>query len=261
MADRPASKAGPYNRPVAQPPSRMEPTGPASRPNRTAPRTTRLGERHSSLGRQVADELRRAILGGRHKPGERLVEDRLSADLGVSRIPIREALQLLSGEGLVELQPRRGASVAAISTDVAREMVEVRALLEGLNARLAARRHDPEVIAALRETLRKGNAAAVSGTVEELVELNSEFHDLLAQAGRNTILWDIMRSLRERTSLVFAANSRGRASEDWQEHSGILAAVIDGDEELASLLATRHVFKAAEAALAGAATRTDDDPG
>ena len=168
----------------------MESAGPTSRSARGA--TSRVGERHS-LGRLVADELRRAILGGRYKPGERLVEDRLSADLGVSRIPVREALQLLSAEGLIELQPRRGASVAAVSTEVAREMVEVRALLEGLNARLAARRHEPAVVAELRETLRKGNAAAVSGTVEELVDLNSEFHDLLAKAGRNTILWDIMR--------------------------------------------------------------------
>jgi len=241
----------------------MEPTGPASPPPRTARQSTRVGERHS-LGRLVADQLRRAILGGRHKPGERLVEDRLSEELGVSRIPVREALQFLAAEGLVELQPRRGASVAAISTEVAREMVEVRALLEGLNARLAARRHEPDVVGALRDCLRRGNAAAVAGTVEELVDLNSEFHDLLAKAGRNTILWDIMRSLRERTSLVFAANSKGRAKEDWQEHSGILAAVIDGDEELASLLATRHVFKAAEAAeaaLAGAAVRADDDAG
>lgn len=238
----------------------MEPSGPVARPARTP----RLGEEHSALGPLVANELRRAILGGRYKPGERLVEDRLSADLGVSRIPVREALRLLSAEGLVELQPRRGASVAAISPEVAREMVEVRALLEGLNARLAARRHEAEIVAALRDCLRRGNAAAISGTVEELVALNSEFHDLLAQAGRNTILWDIMRSLRERTSLVFAANSKGRAKEDWQEHAGILAAVIEGDEELAALLATRHVFKAAaaaEAAIARAASGTGDEPG
>src|SRR5262245_47572439 len=258
MAERAVPPTGPYNQAVTDHVPRMEPTGPAAPPAPAAAR--RLGERHP-LGRLVADEVRRSILGGRYKPGERLVEDRLSADLGVSRIPVREALQLLSAEGLVDLQPRRGASVAAISTEVAREMVEVRALLEGLNARLAARRHEPAVVAELRETLRKGNAAAVSGTVEELVDLNSEFHDLLAKAGRNTILWDIMRGLRERTSLVFAANSKGRAKEDWQEHSGILAAVIDGDEELASLLATRHVFKAAEAALASAPTRGDDPSG
>ena len=259
MAERAAPPTGPYNPPVAQDLARMEPIRPASRPARTARQSARLGERHSSLGRLAADELRRAILGGRYKPGERLVEDRLSADLGVSRIPVREALRLLSAEGLVALQPRRGASVAAISPEVAREMVEVRALLEGLNARLAARRHDPEVIAELREVLHKGKVAAVSGTLEELVELNSAYHDLLAKAGRNSILLDLMRSLRERTSLVFAANSKDRAREDWDEHSGILAAVIGGDEELASLLATRHVVKASEAALAHATGAAGND--
>jgi len=68
-----------------------------------------------------------------------------------------------------------------------------------------------------------------------------------------------MRSLRERTSLVFAANSNARAREDWDEHSSILAAVIGGDEELASLLATRHVIKASEAALAHTPAPAGDD--
>ena len=84
------------------------------------------------------------------------------------------------------------------------------------------------------------------------MRLNGAFHDKLAEAGRNSVLWDIMRTLRERTSLVFAANTAGRSREDWDEHSRILAAVIDGDEELAALLATRHVHQAAEAALAAA---------
>ena len=77
----------------------------------------RLGREHASLGQRVADELRRAILARRHKPGERLVEESLSAELGVSRIPIREALRVLAAEGLVEMQPRRGASVANFSID------------------------------------------------------------------------------------------------------------------------------------------------
>src|SRR5262249_61983917 len=117
MAERAAPPTGPYNPPVAQDLARMEPIRPASRPARTARQSARLGERHSSLGRLAADELRRAILGGRYKPGERLVEDRLSADLGVSRIPVREALRLLSAEGVVALPPRRGASVAAVSPE------------------------------------------------------------------------------------------------------------------------------------------------
>ncbi len=65
---------------------------------------------------------------------------------------------------------------------------------------------------------------------------------------RNAILWDIMRTLRERTGLVFARNTAARAVLDWDEHADILAAVIDGDEELAALLATRHVRRAGQAA-------------
>jgi DNA-binding GntR family transcriptional regulator len=126
-------------------------------------------------------------------------------------------------------------------------LVEVRALLEGLNARLAARRHDPEIVALLRDTLKRGNAAAKNGTSEELSRLNAEFHERLTEASRNSVLADTMRSLRERTSLAFTLNGRTRARDDWQEHAGILAAVISGDEELAALLATRHVHNAAAA--------------
>ena len=216
-----------------------------------------LGRRHSSLGKQVADQLRRAILSARHKPGERLIEDRLSEEMGVSRMPIREALRALAAEGLVDVQPRRGASVAAISPAVARDLVEVRATLEGLNARLAARHREPLIVTELGAVLDEGNVAARSGNVDALARLNGAFHDKLAQAGRNTILWDIMRTLRERTSLVFAINTARRAQDDWDEHSRILAAVIEGDEELAAILATRHVHRAADAAFARAAAKPD----
>jgi DNA-binding GntR family transcriptional regulator len=215
-----------------------------------------VGRDHESLGQRVTDELRRSILTNRRRPGDRLIEDRLSEEMGVSRVPIREALRALAAEGLVDVQPRRGASVAEISPEVARDLVEVRATLEGLNARLAARHHEPGIVGELRQVLDEGNRAAQSRNVEDLVRLNGEFHDKLAQAGRNSILWDIMRTLRERTSLVFAANTARRAVQDWDEHSRILAAVIDGDEDLASMLATRHVRRAADAAFA----TTDETP-
>jgi DNA-binding GntR family transcriptional regulator len=198
-----------------------------------------------SLTKVASDRIRGRILDGTLKPGERLVEDRLSVELGVSRVPVREALLGLSREGLVRLEPRRGASVAEVTPRIVDELVEVRALLEGLNARLAARRHDPEIVALLRDTLKRGNAAAKDATQEELSRLNAEFHERLTEASRNSVLADTMRSLRERTSLAFTLNSRQRARDDWQEHAGILAAVIAGDEELAALLATRHVHNAA----------------
>ena len=201
----------------------------------------------ASLSRVVSEQIRGRILDGTLKPGERLVEDRLSAELGVSRVPVREALRGLSVEGLVTLLPRRGATVVEVTPETVAELVEVRALLEGLNAKLAAQRHDPEIVAQLQDTLARGNAAARNGTSEELAHLNAEFHERLGEASRNSVLSEVMRGLRERTSIAFAINGRTRARADWDEHAGVLAAVIAGDAELAALLATRHVQNAAAA--------------
>ena len=205
-----------------------------------------MAERES-LGKVAGDKIRGLILDGKLRPGDRLIEDRLSAELGVSRVPVREALRELSMEGLVRLEPNRGATVTEVTPELVAELVEVRTLLEALNARLAARRHDPRIAALLQDTLQRGNAAAQSGTAEELARLNAEFHERLAEASRNSVLSDIMRSLRERTSLAFSINGRSRAREDWREHAAILAAVIEGDEEIAALLAARHVKNAAAA--------------
>jgi DNA-binding GntR family transcriptional regulator len=194
----------------------------------------------------VTEQIRNAILAGRYKPGERLVEERLAADFRVSRNPVREALRSLASAGLVVAIPRRGAAVARFSAEEGREMIEVRAMLEGVNARHAARRHEPAMIEALQQVLAEGRAKAASAGAEELVQLNARFHDLLAGAGSNRILGDVMRSLRERTNLVFSPASTSAAAQNWGEHAAILEAVIAGDEDLAALHATRHVLKAGQ---------------
>ena len=214
----------------------------------------------ASLSKVVSDQIRGQILAGKLRPGERLVEDRLSAELGGSRGPVREALLGLSMAGLVRLEPNRGATVTSVTPEMLADLVEVRTLLEALNARLAAQRHDPEIVALLQDTLQRGNAAALSGSADELARLNGEFHERLAEASRNSVLSDIMRSLRERTSLAFSINGRDRAAEDWKEHAGILAAVIEGDAEIAALLAARHVKNAAAAfATAHARAHANDE--
>ncbi len=213
------------------------------------------------LARQAADRLRRAILAGALAPGDRLVEERLSAEFGMSRVPIREAIKQLVAEGFAvpaESAPGgRGVQVAAVDAEFARDLIEVRAVLEGLNARLAARHRKPAVLGKIHHLLQRGQALAVEGSSAELAQLNAAFHDLLVDAGANRVLQELMRPLRERTELVFRRNSTQRAERDWQEHAMILSAVVDGDEELAALLATRHVHRAArarlEAALASAA--------
>lgn len=204
------------------------------------------------LGQRAIEALRAAILSGRLAPGERLVEERLSAELGMSRVPIREAIKQLMAEGLAvpaEGAPGgRGAQVAALSSEHARDLIEVRAVLEGLTARLAARRRDAAQLGRLAALLARGEHLARDGTAgAALAALNADYHEALALAGGNRPLVELMRPLRERTELVFRRNRPERALEDWREHAMILSAVAEGDEELAALLAARHVRRAADA--------------
>jgi DNA-binding GntR family transcriptional regulator len=205
-----------------------------------------LGASHSPLTRLVVEALRERILAGSIAPGERLVEGRLSEEFGVSRMPVREALRQLAAEGLVMIEPRRGASVVTFSDEQMRELVEVRATLEGLNAKLAAKRHDPAQIAELERILKEGTRLAESGDIAQTTLMNQRFHDALGNIAANSVLRDMMRSLRDRTALLFAPMNRARGRQNWEEHAAILRAVIKGDAELAAMLATRHVYNAAQ---------------
>jgi DNA-binding GntR family transcriptional regulator len=204
------------------------------------------GTLHAPLTKLVLTALRERILGGELAPGERLIEGRLSEELGVSRVPVREALRALAAEGIVVIEPRRGASVTMFSAEQIGEMVEVRATLEALNAKLAARRHDASQIAQLERILAEGSTLTSDDDLARIASLNLQFHEALGNVAANSVLQEIMRSLRERTSLIFTVNNRKRMRQNWEEHAGILRAVIAGDAELASLLAARHVVSAAE---------------
>lgn len=224
----------------------------------TQPQTAserRLGLLHAPLRDKVAEEIRTAILSGQFKPGDRLIEDRLAEEFGVSRNPIREAIRTLASEGLIDVTARRGAVVASLSPQEAEELLEVRATLEGANARLAARRRDPVALAQLEAILARGTEAIAAGRVAELPGLNDAFHAGLAQASHNRVLADLMRSLRDRSAPLFRGFGMEFARATWAEHAGILQAVIAGDPELASLLAYRHVISAGSLH-----ARTDDRP-
>jgi DNA-binding GntR family transcriptional regulator len=208
------------------------------------PGSRSLGALHAPLRDKVADQIRAAILAGQFKPGDRLIEDRLAEEFGVSRNPIREAMRALAAEGLIEVTARRGAVVASLSPQEAEELLEVRATLEGANARLAARRRDGAVLPQLEAILARGTQAIEAGRVEDLPGLNANFHAGLAQAGHNRVLSDLMRTLRDRSAPLFRGYGLDFARATWAEHAGILRAVIAGDAELASLLAYRHVMSA-----------------
>lgn len=219
--------------------------------SRIGPPKRRLGDEYSSLHGKVIEELRHAILSRRLKPGERLVEGRLAAEFGVSRNPVREAIRVLASEGLIELTARRSASVVTMTEEEARETIEVRALLEGQNARLAARRHDKEIIKRVKAVLKKGTEAVAAKRYDQLADLNQQFHFELAAAGQNRLLADLLRRLRERTAMLFAPTDPARQARSWDEHAGILRAIIEGDERAAATLAAEHVMRAGIDFLAG----------
>src|SRR5258708_34200492 len=118
----------------------------------------------ASLSKVVSEKIRGQILAGRLKPGERLIEDRLSAELGVSRVPVREALRGLSMEGLGRLEPNRGATVTAATPELVGRLGAGRTLFEAPNRRPAPRRHHPAIVPPPQHTLPPDNTPAAPGT-------------------------------------------------------------------------------------------------
>lgn len=206
----------------------------------------KVGHQHAPLTRMVADAIRERIVAGEFQQGERLAEEKLSAELGVSRMPVREALRQLAAEGIVTIEPRRGASVTAYSEAQIQELIEVRATLEGLNAKLAAGRHEPAQIAKLERILAEASRVTEKSDLAQIQAANERFHAAIEEIAANSVLMNIVRSLRDRTALIFARQSRGRVRQNWLEHEGIARAVISGDADLAGLLASRHVYNAAK---------------
>src|SRR5688572_3404540 len=155
-----------------------------------------VGSSHLPLRHAVLEEIRRRIITGAYSPGERVYEDQIAADLDVSRNPVREALQALAGEGFIELEPRRGARIAIVSHARAGELFEVREVLEGLVASLAATRRTDAELAAMWAIVAEGRASAADSDLAALPALNTRFHTLLATTARNAMLAETIEHLR-----------------------------------------------------------------
>ena len=200
------------------------------------------GIEHRPLTELVTTRLRERIIYAEDaRPGRRLVEAQLSEELGVSRIPVREALRQLAIEGIVTIEPRRGATVAAYTDAQKRQPTEVRAALEAATATPAARRRDACHIAELEVIVDEAGRLMRADAAGVPLEQNARFHDALGRASGNLLLREINVSLHQRTLLLFGAHCVARAGQIWREHGDIFKAVSEGDEELAALLATRHV--------------------
>lgn len=201
-----------------------------------------------SLRGQVFDKIRSDILNGKYKRGEELVESSIGKELGISRTPVREAIRQLELEGLVQLVPNKGAFVTGISEKDVRDIYLIRARLEGLAARMAAKNITPELLDAMEETVVLSEYHAKKEHYEQVCEMDSKFHKLLYKASGSRILEHTLTDFHQYVQRVRMASimKKRRMEKSNDEHDAILTAIRQHDEEKAELVATRHISNTVE---------------
>jgi DNA-binding GntR family transcriptional regulator len=208
-----------------------------------------IGADHIALREQVLSELRRRIVDGDYAQGERLTENRLADDFGVSRNPVREALRVVESEGFVEILPRRGAVVATLDDTAIRDLFAVRKQLETLAAGLAAERATEDDVARLRALLAEANAATDAEDFARVAELNSALHVAVIDISGNRWLASLSSAMYHHVHWVFRVGAAQRAPHSWEEHIRLVDAIAAGDAEAAVAAANAHIEAAAAAAL------------
>lgn len=199
-----------------------------------------------TLASQAAETIRRWIIDGDLEPGEPLVETRLAKRVGMSRVPVREALQRLAEQGFVESRPGHSALVARRSARDIVEMFAVRAVIEGLVCRLAAEERAEQDLEVLDSTVERGSAAAERGDWDEVAWQNSAFHVKLSRIAGNRHLEETVLSYRNRLAWLHGATAEMAGTLAWGQHREILEAVRFGDAEAADRLGRQHVHATSE---------------
>ncbi len=202
-----------------------------------------VSELDSQVREKVHEKLREAILRGHLKPGERLIERKLAGQLGVSRTPVREALRILELEGLVSHLPRIGAVVAQVNDMEVYEVYRIRVVLEGLAARMAAERIEPDQLARLAELLTSMEELAAKDDLEGLEKAHREFNDTIYRAAGSPRLYGMISSLVDyiATYARVGYSHPGRVAEALQEHRQLVEAVKLRDGDLAEQAAREHI--------------------
>ena len=196
-----------------------------------------------TLREQVFDHLREEILSSRLEPGTELSEVALARSLGISRGPLREALGQLTAEGLVTIVPRRGAVVTRLTRQEFIDAYQVREALESLALRLAVPRLDAAEKAELHAMCEAMEREAAAGNTTRFFEINRDFHSLFVHASGNRKLEAVHSQLIAQMGRLMtkSAELRGGLEQSAAEHRAILAAIDDGDAELAARLLEEHI--------------------
>lgn len=197
----------------------------------------------TSLADGLKQTLEKEIASGALEPGKRLDEKEIGARFGVSRTPVREAFRLLAADGLVDLNGRQGVMVRALSMNTLLEMFQVMAELEGLCARLAARRISPDQLATLRQIQQQMADCGPSISPEAFYEMNLSFHEGIYAFARNAFLAEETRALRNRVGVYRRRVTfhPGRVNKTLEEHGAILEAIARNDADAAHDAMRKHL--------------------
>ncbi|MEU6592500.1 GntR family transcriptional regulator [Streptomyces sp. NPDC046881] len=197
-------------------------------------------ERPGPLRERVYEALLELITTRALQPGQHLVESELAGHLGVSRQPVREALQRLNTEGWVDLRPAQGAFVHEPTEDEADQLLTVRTLLEAEAARLAALNADEAGVDALRLIVEQGRLAVAADDVNRAVALNAAFHAKIMELAGNTVLSELAAQVDRRVRWYYTPVARLRGGTSWSEHSDLMLAIRAHDADLATRLMREH---------------------
>lgn len=197
------------------------------------------------LSHSIYDTLRRGILRGEIPAGQRFVEEKLASVLGASRTPVREALQRLRQEELLDKLKYGGYEVRRIGAKEIEEIFGIRSVLESYAAVLATRRMDQGVLAELRGIIERSRTALERGQAEELISLNTEFHDKLYRASGSERLYRMIQELRDHfyrfRRVILSKGTMPQTS--LRDHERMMRAMSKGDEEAVERIVRQHILR------------------
>ncbi|MEM7545908.1 MAG: GntR family transcriptional regulator [Pseudomonadota bacterium] len=206
------------------------------------------------LADEVYDQLLTAITEGEIGPDDRLVQERLAAELQISRTPIREALLRLEQEGVLATSARGGFVLYRMDEGEVKELYQARAAIEGQAARILAHMNDPQINAMLRRTIETEENIA-SPTVRDYFEANRKIHRRFVELVSNRYLLEMFDSVWNRavSFQLFAAIENADLSQSLGDHMNLLAAIETGDKSHALETFTAHIQEGFELQLRGLA--------
>lgn len=198
-----------------------------------------------SLADQVFEHIERDILSGKYERGEIITENKLSAELGVSRTPIREALRRLEQEHLIE-ESGKGSIVIGISEKDLEDIFLIRKQLECLAASMAAKNHTDDQLAELKETLELQEFYVTKADTEHVKYMDNKFHRILYKLTGSTVFYDTLVPLHRKIQKYRRASlqSKSRATESVLEHRRIYEAIASRDGDLAAKTVLEHIENA-----------------